>query len=573
MRISRPVRQGLVGGGVLLYLGAVGMLERFDERPIITGIVQFGVAVMLAVFFFFALMAIRPRANDELTNVYRAAMRAGGTAGLTAGLVMVIIQLLVAAGVDVRSMFLRVSPALFEILDFGTNPYLGAVVLTVAGLLMGALAAALRGLQPTARTIAVTAVTAILLLGLGARLFIPMFQGLGIPTSWMYRSDGLTPVGAIVVAILGVSIRLFLRRKGGFKKALVEVPGVNQSNLRPILLVLAVIALAAAPWVGKQFVADVLGTVGLYILLGLGLNIVVGYAGLLDLGYVAFFAVGAYTVALLTARSSSLVGATIFELAPESLTNFWVALPITVVVAVVIGVLIGAPVLRLRGDYLAIVTLGFGEIIRVLILSDWLKPIFGGPQGVTEVADVPFFGVNTNDPRVLYYLIVAFALIAYFIATRLKDSRVGRAWAAMREDEDIAEGMGVSVIKYKLLAFAMGAAVGCLGGAFFPAKLGVANPGSFTLLVSINVLAVVVLGGMGSIPGVVVGSAILVGLPELLREFGEYRLHIYGAILVAIMILKPEGLIPDKRRALELHAEETHEGPGPLAPSAMPGVQ
>jgi branched-chain amino acid transport system permease protein len=227
----------------------------------------------------------------------------------------------------------------------------------------------------------------------------------------------------------------------------------------------------------------------------------------------------------------------------------------------------------LRGDYLAIVTLGFGEIIRVLILSDWLKPIFGGPQGITEVDDVPALGADTNDPRVLYYLIIVFALIAYFIATRLKDSRVGRAWAAMREDEDIAEGMGVSVIKYKLLAFAMGAAVGCLGGAFFPAKLGVANPGSFTLIVSINVLAVVVLGGIGSIPGVVVGSAILVGLPELLREFGEYRLHIYGAILIAIMILKPEGLIPDKRRALELHAKETHEATGVLTPAAAEGIQ
>ncbi len=276
---------------------------------------------------------------------------------------------------------------------------------------------------------------------------------------------------------------------------------------------------------------------------------------------------------LMTARSSSLVNATVTELAPTPLTNFWVALPVTVLVALVIGVLIGAPVLRLRGDYLAIVTLGFGEIIRVLILSDWLKPIFGGPQGITEVADVPAFGANTNDPRVLYYLIMAFALIALFIATRLKDSRVGRAWAAMREDEDIAEGMGVSVIKYKLLAFAMGAAVGCLGGAFFPAKLGVANPGSFTILVSINVLAVVVLGGLGSIPGVIVGSVILVGLPELLREFGEYRLHIYGAILVAIMLLRPGGLIPDRRRAIELESKETHEGPGPLAPSAMPGVQ
>jgi branched-chain amino acid transport system permease protein len=470
-------------------------------------------------------------------------------------------------------MFLRISPAFFEAVTLGTNPYIGLIILAVMGAVMGAAAGLFRRLQPTPRTIVVTVVGTVLLLGLGARLFIPMLQGLGIPTAWLYRSDALTILGAIIVSVLAVAIRLYLRRKGGFRKALVEVPGVTPSNVRPILFVLGAVAVLAAPWIGKQFVADVLGTVGLYILLGLGLNIVVGYAGLLDLGYVAFFAVGAYTVALLTARSSSMVGATIFDLAPEPLTNFWVALPITLVVAVVIGILIGAPVLRLRGDYLAIVTLGFGEIIRVLILSDWLKPIFGGPQGITEVADVPAFGADTNDPRVLYYLIIAFALISLFIAGRLKNSRVGRAWAAMREDEDIAEGMGVSVIKYKLLAFAMGAAVGCLGGAFFPAKLGVANPGSFTLLVSINVLAVVVLGGMGSIPGVIVGSAILVGLPELLREFGEYRLHIYGAILVMIMILKPEGLIPDKRRALELHAEEPHESVGPLTAAATPGVQ
>jgi branched-chain amino acid transport system permease protein len=486
---------------------------------------------------------------------------------------MLLLRVLVDGGVDVRSMFLRINPALFEVMEFGLNPYLGAVILTALGLLMGAAAGVFRKLGVTARTVVVTAVATILLLSLGARLFIPMLQGLSIPTAWLYRSDALTPLGAVISVGAAVGIRLFLRRKGGFQNALVELPGVTKSNLRPILLGLVVAIGLAAPWIGKAFVADVLGTVGLYILLGLGLNIVVGYAGLLDLGYVAFYAVGAYTVALLTARSSALVDATIFELAPEPLTNFWVALPITIVVAVVIGLLIGAPVLRLRGDYLAIVTLGFGEIIGVLVESDWLKPLFGGPQGITEVADVPFFGIPTNDPQVLYYLIMGFALIAYFIATRLKDSRVGRAWAAMREDEDIAEGMGVSVIKYKLLAFAMGAAVGCLGGAFFPAKLGVANPGSFTIIVSINVLAVVVLGGMGSIPGVVVGSAILVGLPELLREFGEYRLHIYGAILVIIMILKPEGLIPDKRRALELHAEEPHESVGPLTAAATPGVQ
>ena len=569
MKVPAPVRWGLIGGVVVLYLAAVGMIEKFAERPIITGIVQFGVLVILGTFFFFALIASRGQESNGLG----IGITAGGVAGLLTGGVMAILQLLVEAGINVRGMFLRINPALFEILDFGTNPYLGLIILTVAGVVMGAAAGTYRRLNTTARTVVVTTVATVLLGALGSRLFIPMLQGLGIPTAWLYRSDALTPVGALVIAALAVAIRLFLQRKGGFREALVEVPGVNRGNVRWILFGLALVAVLAAPWIGKQFVADVLGTIGLYILLGLGLNIVVGYAGLLDLGYVAFFAVGAYTVALLTSRSSSLVGATVFDLADSSLTNFWVALPITIVVAVVIGVLIGAPVLRLRGDYLAIVTLGFGEIIRILILSDWLKPVFGGPQGVTEVDDVPAFGADTNDPRVLYYLIVAFAAIAYFIATRLKDSRVGRAWAAMREDEDIAEGMGVSVIKYKLLAFAMGAAVGSLGGAFFPAKLGVANPGSFTILVSINVLAVVVLGGMGSIPGVVVGSAILVGLPELLREFGEYRIHIYGAILIAIMILKPEGLIPDKKRALELHAKETHEGPGPLAPSAMGGVQ
>ncbi len=566
-RLPRPARLGLIGGAVLVYLALVGMIERFNEKGIIDGLLQFGVVMILVVFFGIGLWVTKDK------NSLRSATIAGAIAGLTTGVVFALIQLLIDVGFTVREMFLRVTPGLFEVMSFNTGAYLGIAVLAVIGGLIGGLAYGYRAMPEIARVTTGTTVVALLIAALGARLIDPMLKGLAIPTRWLYRSDSLTVVGAIVVAVVAVAVRLYLRRSGGFRQTVLKAPGVTPMNVRWILFGLTALAVIAAPWVGKQFVADVLGTVGLYILLGLGLNIVVGYAGLLDLGYVAFYAVGAYVVALLTARSSSLVDATVTALAPTPLTNFWVALPITIVVAVVIGVIIGAPVLRLRGDYLAIVTLGFGEIIRVLVGSDWLKPIFGGPQGITEVADVPFFGVNTNDPRVLYYLILAFVLVAFFIATRLKDSRVGRAWAAMREDEDIAEGMGVSVIKYKLLAFAMGAAVGCLGGAFFPAKLGVANPGSFTLIVSINVLAVVVLGGMGSIPGVVVGAAALVGLPELLREFGEYRLHIYGAILVAIMILKPEGLIPDKRRALELRAQETHEGSGVLTPAAAEGVQ
>ncbi|CAN5234939.1 hypothetical protein BH18ACT5_BH18ACT5_13070 [soil metagenome] len=570
MTKSIEVRLGAIAGGVLIYLAAVGMIERFDEKFVVNEVLRLGLLMIVVTFAGFALLAIRRRPDQ---SPVRVGAMTGLVGGAIAGLASLLMQLLIEGGVELREMFLRLSPALFEILNFGTNLFVGALIMALVGLGAGAIVGGFKVLPEIARIALRTALITIIVLGLGARLFIPILQGLQIPTNWLYRSDALTPVGTIIIGVVSAAVRLFFRARGGFRNVVTELPGVTPRNVRVIMFGLVAVGLVLAPYIGKAFVADVLGTVGVYILLGLGLNIVVGYAGLLDLGYVAFYAVGAYVVALLTARSSSLVNATVTELAPAPLTNFWVALPITVLVAVVIGLLIGAPVLRLRGDYLAIVTLGFGEIIRVLILSDWLKPIFGGPQGITEVADVPFFGVNTNDPRNLYYLILVFTLIAFFIATRLKDSRVGRAWAAMREDEDIAEGMGVSVIKYKLLAFAMGAAVGCLGGAFFPAKLGVANPGSFTLLVSINVLAVVVLGGLGSIPGVVVGSAILVGLPELLREFGEYRLHIYGAILVVIMILKPGGLIPDRRRAIELESKDTHEGVGPLSPAAAEGLQ
>jgi branched-chain amino acid transport system permease protein len=214
-------------------------------------------------------------------------------------------------------------------------------------------------------------------------------------------------------------------------------------------------------------------------------------------------------------------------------------------------------VLRLRGDYLAIVTLGFGEIVRVIVRSDWAANFLGGSQGVKQVQPPPPEVLDFGNPQNLYYLVLVFILLAIYVSWRLQYSRVGRAWAAMREDEDVAEAMGVSVIKYKLLAFAMGAAVGCLSGAFFAVQLSVITPDSFELLVSISVLAAIILGGLGSIPGVIVGSVVLVGLPEILRDFAEYRLLFYGAILVGIMIGRPEGLIASARRRRELHIRET----------------
>jgi branched-chain amino acid transport system permease protein len=283
--------------------------------------------------------------------------------------------------------------------------------------------------------------------------------------------------------------------------------------------------------------------------MGIGLNIVVGYAGLLDLGYVAFFAVGAYSTAVLTAGANS--GS---SLHPG--LSYFESIPVVIVIAVLAGLLIGGPVLRLRGDYLALVTLGFGEIARVLVTSDWLKPFLGGAPGLIGVPAPRIGGSSLRDPQAFYYLALAFCGIAIFVSWRLANSRVGRAWNAMREDEQVAEAMGISTVKYKLLAFGTGAALGSLSGSLFAIQIGSLSPASFTILVSITALAVIILGGIGSLPGVVLGALVLIGLPGFLTEFQDYQLLIYGAVLVGIMVLRPQGLIPNVRRMRELQDEE-----------------
>jgi branched-chain amino acid transport system permease protein len=284
------------------------------------------------------------------------------------------------------------------------------------------------------------------------------------------------------------------------------------------------------------------GTVGIYVLLGLGLNIVVGLAGLLDLGYVAFFAIGAYTMALLTAP------------APHHLLwNFWVVLPLGVLLAASAGIALGIPVLRMRGDYLAIVTLGFGEIIRILSQSDLLASFSGGPKGVPNIGQPSILGLPFNSNRDFVYLIILAVMLIIFITNRLKGSRVGRAWIAMREDETVARAMGINTLQHKLLAFAIGAAFAGLGGALFASRNQFTGPEDHTLMVSINVLSLVIVGGMGSIPGVIAGAFVLKGLPEVLRQLENYRVVTFGALLVLMMILRPEGLIPSTRSRLEMH--------------------
>jgi branched-chain amino acid transport system permease protein len=312
----------------------------------------------------------------------------------------------------------------------------------------------------------------------------------------------------------------------------------------------------------------------LYVMLALGLNIVVGFAGLLDLGYVAFYAVGAYVYAIL---ASPHVGIHL---------PFWALLPLGALVACLFGVLLGAPTLRLRGDYLAIVTLGFGEIIRIF-LNNLNAPlnITNGPQGINlidpiRIAGQPLhpavevLGYTLPGTHVHYYLFLALTLLVVFVAFRLQDSRIGRAWVAIREDEVAAVAMGINTRNVKLLAFAMGATFGGVGGGLFAAFQGFVSPESFTLMESIMILCMVVLGGMGHIPGVILGAVLLTALPELLRYIGplqeavlgrvvvdpsDLRMLLFGVGLVLVMLFRPEGLWPSPRRAGELRPDNPDE--------------
>jgi branched-chain amino acid transport system permease protein len=277
----------------------------------------------------------------------------------------------------------------------------------------------------------------------------------------------------------------------------------------------------------------------------MGLNLEIGLAGLLDLGFVAFYAVGAYTTALLMANDTAALAH----------LSFWFAMPLAVLASIIVGVLFGVPVLKVRGDYLAVATLGLGEIVRVIVLSDAAAPLLAGSKGILQIPRPQIGDFIFNTPVSLFYLTLAAALVAAYFAWRLENSRLGRAWTAIRDDEDVAQALGINLIKVKLLAYGLGAAFAGLAGSIFAVMLGSIYPHSFQLIISINILALIIVGGMGSLPGVAVGAFVLIGLPEALREFGEFRFLFYGLAIIAVMRLKPEGLWPSAARKRELQYE------------------
>lgn len=365
---------------------------------------------------------------------------------------------------------------------------------------------------------------------------------------WRWERMLMVGIGSFFLSLVW---RFMIKRKElGKKKA--DNEEENQTrNIQKIIkdarfykpaLIIITIFFASFPWLFSLYQTNIMITALIYVVVGLGLNIVVGLAGLLDLGYVAFYAVGAYSYALLNHHFG---------------IGFWLALPIGGLLGFIFGIILGFPVLRLRGDYLAIVTLGFGEIIR-LILENWNAFSFG-PSGIANIPRPGFFGIELSLHQAhiyLYYLMVGLSLVTIFVVRRLQDSRIGRAWMALREDEIACQAMGVDKTKTKLSAFALGATWAGMGGVMFAAKTTFINPASFTIWESIIILCVVVLGGMGSIIGVIFGAFILILLPEYLRAFSEYRMMIFGVVLVSMMVFRPEGIVANVRRNYRFKAIE-----------------
>ncbi len=302
----------------------------------------------------------------------------------------------------------------------------------------------------------------------------------------------------------------------------------DNKKVRYITLAVAIAVLLYLPMKTNMYFMEVATNVWFYVVMCLGLNIIVGFAGLLSLGYAAFFAVGAYTTGIMILRFG---------------INFWLTLPVSVFMAVIAGLAIGTPTLKLRSDYLAIVTLGFGEMTRLAARN---LEITGRATGLVGISRPSIFGMTLYRINHFYYAFLALAILAIFVSYRLNDSRLGRAWKCIREDEDAAEAMGINVVAIRLYAFIIGSVFGAIAGSFMAVKMTAISPDSFLFTQSVMILLAVVLGGMGKIPGVILGAFAMVVFPEVFRGIGQYRMLIFGLILLVIMIYRPQGLWPDR---------------------------
>lgn len=547
------VQIGLITGIVILYVGVVGMLEAFHGRQVIQNLVTLG-QLLLFVPPFYAGYRV---ANDAISKKLSLGPTVLGV--IVVGLltaVPTIIVLLLNEQYNIRSIFVNINNGWSDVVTFDNRRELATGILYLLGYmpLASFLGALLAFLPAKIRRAVIAGVGFTLTVGIfGQTVRMILQQILPVETlNTIFRRETLLQEPALVIlglSLLGAFGWSFASQTVSKQYSNLPKSGKKAWNLG-LWFFLFLVLLALPQLVGSSL-SDAMVTVGLYVLMGFGLNIAIGLAGLLDLGYVTNYAVGAYVMAVLTSTGPLGRG-------PDFI-DFWIVIPIAIVIAMLTGFISALPVLRMRGDYLAIATLGFGEIIGKLAVSDWLAPLIGGAQGVLFVPNPMFFGQELKDPQQIYYVVLFFCVVTLFVSIRLNNSRTGRQWMAIREDEDVAAAMGINVPRAKLLAFTLSAATGGIAGAIFAAKVGTVFPNSFTLFISINVLSLIIVGGMGSNPGIVIGAVVLVGMPELLREFSEFRWLIYGVLLIFMMLSRPEGLLPSTVHKREIYGED--DGP------------
>lgn len=615
-------RWGALGGIVAVFIAAIGMAESFDGRKVVDPFLSLGYLSLIWIPFALGYRVSRrvvlqgtpptpPGGHDIILGATTGAL----TAVILGGFIVLI------GAVNLREVLVNVTPTLGDFLTRGMGVPGGLVLVLAVGTVLGALGGAMHLLPGATRSLGLRVALWILVIGLVELLFGSILREAGLKRvdSFLFNLDRTIPWYSAVTIALAVVVPSMLFR-GRVQAARARFNTMPAPGRRRVGFILAAAAIAFGMIVPVNFgplLNEVLATVGLFMLMGLGLNIVVGYAGLLDLGYVAFFAVGAYSTAILTSSAAPMF-------TPE--LAFFAAVPFVILIAALAGLVVGTPVIRMRGDYLAIVTLAFGEIARLVFQADWLKEAFGGAQGIrvdpariqTQFGYVlagvggialiigvlrwwaarliarergerdsraaagavvavlglasiaigltfPDFATWTArgiDTEQIFRLVLVFVAMAAFVSWRLESSRVGRAWMAMREDEHVAEAMGINVVTAKLTAFVTGAVLAAFGGALFAIKIGTIYPSSFRIVQSIIILVIVIVGGMGSLRGVALGALVLIGIlggptqAGLLREFEQYKLLIYGALLIAMMLKRPEGLLPSARRTRELHQEE-----------------
>jgi branched-chain amino acid transport system permease protein len=544
--VRNVIKTGLQIALAGVFVAVVGILGMFNNRPIIVGELTLGYATIGLLFLTTGILVATQRLYASAAHTLIAGLVAGTIASATFALLPVAMSL-----INLRSVFVALDAPLYKMLTFGLSAPVGIAVFVGLGTVLGFLGALLIELPRLYRRPLAGGLIAVGLAGLFQELLRPILYNSSVTKpvhDLLYGWYGLILQGAIIIFVVtAAGVVIWDRYHDGMTSRYGTLVLDTQKRIRWSLILAAAVLGLLFPIYAGNFIGQVLLTVGLFTLMGMGLNLEVGIAGLLDLGFVAFYATGAYATGLLMADSP-------YALAHLS---FWQAMPIAVLCSVILGFIFGIPVLKVRGDYLAVATLGLGEIVRVIVLSDAAAPLLGGAHGVLQIPR-PYLGtIELNNPVALFYLTLVASAVAAYAAWRLEESRLGRAWKAIRDDEDVAQALGINLIRVKLLAYGLGAAFAGLAGSIFATMLGSIFPHSFQLIISINILALIIVGGMGSLVGVALGAVVLIGLPEMLREFGEFRYLFYGLAIVAVMRIKPEGLWPSaaKRRELRIDAE------------------